>query len=51
VKKYKVSVEEYKECNNTELKYYETMPKLFIAFLVLISLILPSEDLEIGLEK
>jgi hypothetical protein len=51
VKKYIIVVEEYKECKKQELKYYETMPKLFIAFLFLISLILPLEKLDIGLEQ
>lgn len=50
MKKYIVSVENHKESINKEVKYYETMPKIFIAFLVLISVILPIGKIDIGLE-
>uniref|UniRef100_UPI00404B97EE hypothetical protein n=1 Tax=Flavobacterium sp. TaxID=239 RepID=UPI00404B97EE len=49
-KKYLVTVEDYKDPTEKELKYYETTPKIFIAFLVLISAILPIGKIDIGLE-
>jgi hypothetical protein len=46
-----VTVEEYKECKNAELKYYESMPKILLAFYVLISAVLPLKKLGLDLTE